>query len=90
MDTTTEKKTNRLHRQRPPRRSGPFVPASNPLADARAALDRGVPPETVARRFLPPILHRRRLATLRALLAEYGADDAFAAALVELERRAAA
>lgn len=60
---------------------GPFTLSADPISDVRAALERGVAPVVVARRFLPPIIRRRRLAALRRLLAEYGADAAWLAAL---------
>jgi hypothetical protein len=77
MDTTAEKNNSRRNRERPPRRSGPYAPAPDPIADARAALERGVEPETVARVYLPAILRRRRLARLRALLAEHESSLSF-------------
>jgi hypothetical protein len=89
MITTTTTETNRPRRRRPPP-AGPYAVATDPLADVRAALARGVAPETVVRTHLPPILRRRRLGALRVLLAEYGAADAFTAALAELEARVAA
>lgn len=88
MSATARTETNRRRRHRPPR-TGPYAVAPDPIADARAALARGVFPEIVARRFMPPIIRRRHLAAFRALLAAHDGDAAFLEALdAELRRQA--
>lgn len=87
MDTANKQSKGTLRRS-PRRPWGPFAPAPDPVADARAALRRGVTPGTVVRRFLPPTIRRRRLADLRRLLEQWGAADAFEAELdAELRAR---